>query len=97
MSLEFEWDPRKAASNFRKHRVSFEEAATVLEDELSATVADPDHAREEDRLLTVGMSIQRRLLIVSHTERGDRIRIISARQLTEQERRDYEEGNRTGS
>jgi hypothetical protein len=91
VSLEFEWDPHKAVSNLRKHSVSFKEAATVFEDELSATVADPDHSRQEDRWLTVGVSTQRRLLIVVHTERGDRIQIISARQLTEQERRAYEE------
>ena len=89
--MEFEWDPKKAAKNLRKHKVSFSEAATVLSDPLSITVPDPDHSIEEDRHITVGMSNRRRLLIVAHTERGDRIRIISARELTRAEREAYEE------
>lgn len=89
--MEIEWDPRKAESNLRKHRVSFAEAATVLRDPLSATVPDPDHSSEEERYLTVGRSLRRRLLIVSHTERGDRTRIISARELTHAEKEAYEE------
>jgi uncharacterized DUF497 family protein len=92
MSLEFEWDPRKSSRNLRVHKVSFQEAATVFQDELSATVPDPDHSDEEDRFITVGISSRGRLLIVSHTERGDRIRIISARELTTRERQQYEEG-----
>ena len=94
MGMEFEWDPKKAAINLRKHKVSFEEAATVFGDPLSITVPDPDHSWEEDRYLTVGMSERGRLLIVAHTEEegGRRIRIISARELTPRERRDYEEG-----
>jgi uncharacterized protein len=66
-------------------------AATVFADHLSATIADPDHSNEEDRFITIGMSVTQRLLIVSHTERGDRIRIISARELTFREREQYEE------
>lgn len=89
--MEFEWDPKKAARNLRKHKVSLSEAATVLSDPLSITVPDPDHSIEEDRYITVGMSNRRRLLIVAHTERGDRIRIISARELTRAERKAYEE------
>ncbi|MEM4204274.1 MAG: BrnT family toxin [Candidatus Methanomethylicaceae archaeon] len=89
--MEFEWDPQKAAKNLRKHKVPFTEAATVFDDPLSITVADPDHSAEEERFIIVGQSYRRRLLIVSFAERGDRIRIISARELTRSERRAYEE------
>ena len=89
--MEFEWDPRKAAQNLRKHGVSFHEAATVFGDLLSTTVADPDHSVNEERYITVGMSDRRRLVIVGHTARGERIRIISARELTRTEREVYEE------
>jgi len=88
--MEFEWDPEKAARNLRKHKVSFIEAATVFSDSLSITVADPDHSAEEKRYITVGQSIRQRTLIVAHTERGDLIRIISARELTRAEREAYE-------
>jgi uncharacterized protein len=91
MSLEFEWQPDKAAKNLQKHKVSFQEAATVFADETSATVYDPDHSDEEDRFLTIGYSNRGRLLIVSHTDREQRIRIISARLLTPSERRTYEQ------
>ena len=90
--MEFEWDSAKAAVNLRKHKVSFGEASTVLSDPLSITVPDPDHSQEEDRYLTVGRSYRQRLLMVAHTERGNRIRIISARALTRAERETYEEG-----
>ena len=89
--VEFEWDPRKAAQNLSKHRVSFTEAATVLGDPLGLTSPDPDHSADEERQITVGRSIRGRILIVSHTERGDRIRIISARELTRSEREAYEQ------
>ena len=89
--MEFEWDPRKAAKNLRNHRVSFNEAATVFGDPLGTTVPDPDHSLTEDRYITVGMSSRRRLVMVAHTERGERIRIISARGLTRAEREAYEE------
>ncbi|TAJ82668.1 BrnT family toxin [bacterium] len=89
--MEFEWDPKKAAKNLRKHRVSFSEATTVCGDLLGTTVPDPDHSLAEDRYITVGMSSRRRLVIVAHTERGERIRIISARELTRAEREAYEE------
>jgi uncharacterized DUF497 family protein len=87
--LQFEWDSTKARGNLRKHRVAFREAATVLHDPLGITVFAPDHSEEEDRFITVGASERGRLLIVSHTERGERIRIISARELTRSEREDY--------
>ncbi len=90
MNLEFEWEPDKAARNLRKHTVSFQEAATVFGDETGATVYDPDHSDEEDRFLTIGYSNRGRLLIVSHTDRDNRIRIISARLLKPVERRQYE-------
>ena len=92
MGLEFEWDPHKEANNRARHGVSFQEAATVFADPLSITVADPDHTVGEDRYIVIGRSDRGRLLMVAHTERGDRIRIISARGLTPRERADYEEG-----
>ncbi|GAB4400371.1 MAG: BrnT family toxin [Anaerolineales bacterium] len=89
--MEFEWDPQKAARNLAKHGVSFAEAATVFGDPLSVTVSDPDHSDEEDRFIIVGQSYRGRLLMVSFGERGDAVRIISARELTRAERRAYEE------
>ena len=91
--MDFEWDPRKAEINLRKHGVSFTEAGAVFGDDLAMTVPDPDHSDDEDRYITIGWSNRRRLLMVSHTDRGDRIRIISARELTRAERKEYEEEN----
>lgn len=90
--MQFEWDPRKAAANLKRHGVSFEEAATAFRDPLSATARDPDHSVGEDRFITFGVSNRGRVLAVSHTERGDILRIISARQATKGERKIYEEG-----
>jgi len=90
--LQFEWDPAKAAANLAKHGVSFEEAATVFRDTLSVTGSDPDHSVDEERLVIFGLSANGRLLVVSHTERGDTIRIISARTAASSERKIYEEG-----
>ena len=90
--MEFEWDPDKAVQNLKKHKVAFDEAATVLGDLLSVTFSDPDHSIKEDRLVTIGMSVRGRVLVVSHTDRGERIRIISARKATRQERKTYEDG-----
>lgn len=92
MDLSFEWDPRKAASNVRKHGVSFEEAVQVFGDPLARIFDDPDHSSGELRELIVGHATRQRLLIVSFVERGDRVRILSARRATRRERRDYEEG-----
>jgi uncharacterized DUF497 family protein len=92
VALRFSWDARKAASNRRKHGVSFEEAATAFGDPLSLTVADPDHAADEERFLLLGQSERQRLLVVVHAEHGDEIRIISARPATRRERQSYEEG-----
>ncbi len=89
--MEFEWDPGKAARNSVKHGVSFHEAATVFGDPLALTYFDPDHSEDEDRFLTFGHSQQGRLLVVSHTDRGDRTRIISAREVTRREKKQYEE------
>ena len=93
MELTFEWDESKASENLRKHRVSFEEAKTVLMDPLSITVPDPDHSHGEDRFVDVGTSAKGRVLVVAYTERGENIRIISCRKATSLERRRYEEGN----
>ena len=90
--MNFEWDHRKAAENLRKHGVSFHEAATVLDDPLAITYADPDHSESERRQITFGESIEGRLLVVSLIEQGGSIRIISARRTTRKERRIYEEG-----
>ena len=90
--MKFEWDPAKAAENAAKHGVSFEEAATVFRDTLSVTGLDPDHSIDEERLVIFGVSASGRLLVVAHTERGDTIRIISARPTTPAERKIYEEG-----
>jgi uncharacterized protein len=90
--LRFEWDRGKALQNQAKHGVSFEEAATAFRDPLSVVGQDPDHSMEESRFVLFGASAQGRLLVVSHTERGDTIRIISARQATSGERKIYEEG-----
>lgn len=89
--MRFTWEARKAAANLRKHGVSFEEASTVFRDTLSATGLDPDHSIGEHRFVTFGISKQGRLLVVSHTEEDDTIRIISARLATRQERKIYEE------
>lgn len=91
MSLGFEWDSAKASRNRIKHRVSFEEAVTVFSDELARIFPDLDHSMTEIRELIVGHSVQGKLLIVSFTERGGRVRIINARKVTPWERRDYEE------
>jgi uncharacterized protein len=90
--VRFVWDPKKAASNSRKHGISFEEASTVFGDYLAVTGADPDHSVGEQRWMTFGLSSRRRLLAVSHTEEEeDIIRIISARPATPRERKLYEE------
>jgi uncharacterized DUF497 family protein len=82
----------QGAKNLRKHRISFEEASSAFYDPLAVTGADPDHSVREERFVTFGMSSARRLLVISHTERGGAIRIICARRATQSERRIYEEG-----
>ena len=92
MALQFEWDAAKDKRNRKKHGVSFDEASTVFADPLARTIGDPLHSEEEDRYITVGESHRRRLLVVVFTDRGDKIRIISARVATPRERKSYEEG-----
>lgn len=89
--MKFEWHGTKAAANLRKHGVSFDEAATVFADTLSHVFPDPDHSDDETRFLIIGMSEVGRILVVSHTDRGERTRIISAREATRKERNFYEE------
>jgi len=88
--LIFEWDSQKAKSNLKKHGVSFEEASTAFQNTLSLTIDDPLHSIDEVRVVLIGMSNKNRLLVVVHTERGDNIRIISARKATKKERKNYE-------
>jgi uncharacterized protein len=92
MTLTFEWDEDKAATNLKKHKVSFEEAKTIFNDEFSLTTGDPDHSADEDRFIDIGTSEQGQLLVVVYTEREKRIRIISCRKATAPERKAYEEG-----
>ena len=89
--MTFTWDPTKAEENLTKHGVDFREAATVFDDPLSTTFPDADHSTGERRFLIIGMSALGRILVLSHTETGDTIRIISARAATRPERRFYEE------
>ena len=88
--MEFEWDPKKAAHNLKKHGVSFQEAGTVFGDPLAITYFDPDHSKDEDRFLTFGHSETGRLLVVSHTDRDEQTRIISARLATKKEHKSHE-------
>lgn len=90
--MEFEWDENKAAANLSKHEVSFNEAKTVFEDPLFVIFYDPIHSSEEQRYIIIGQSDRKRVLIVAFTERGNVIRLISARKATRKEREDYEEG-----
>ena len=92
MEVVYEWNTGKAAANWRRHRVSFEEASTVFLDPLAMTFADPDHSANEHREITIGHTESRQIVLVSHCERGNRVRIISARLATRVERRQYEEG-----
>lgn len=90
MDIQFQWDAQKAARNVKKHRVTFVEAATVFQDPLAFVFDDQDHSGEEDREIIIGHSIRQRILVVSFTERGNSIRIISARRANQEEREDYE-------
>ena len=91
MGLKFEWDDNKADSNKTKHGIVFQEASTVLSDSLSVTIIDPLHPENEERLVTIGQSDKQRTLVVVHAERGDIIRLISARLANSHERKRYEE------
>jgi len=89
--MDFEWDPEKAKLNETKHGVSFFEACEIFDDDHSSAVRDPDHSVDEERYLIFGLSKAGSYLVVSYTERGDRIRLISARQMTPREREAYEQ------
>lgn len=89
--MQFEWDPDKDRDNQAKHGVSFDEASTVFGDPFAWTITDPDHSADENRFLTTGQSNRQRLIIVAHTDRAERVRPISAREVTAAERRVYEE------
>lgn len=91
MLLEFEWDPRKASANARKHGIGFEEAATAFGDPRSITIPDPGHSMDEERYILLKRSDRGRLLVAAHLDRGSRIRLISARTATRRERQSYEE------
>lgn len=88
----FDWGKKKARTNLRDHQVSFQEAATVFGNSLSETFDNPDHSIDEQRFIIIGHSESGRLLFVSHTDDGETVRIISARELTSAERKQYEEG-----
>ena len=89
--MEFEWDPKKATANLVKHKVSFEDAATVFGDPLALIVADPRHSFQEERFVLLGLSESQRLLAVMFVDRGEVIRIVSARRVTRREQKNYEE------
>ena len=91
--MKFEWNPNKAVMNLRKHSISFQEATTVFDDSLSVAFPDPDHSIGESRYVIIGMSGSGQLLVVSHNDRENRTRIISARRASRHERRFYEEGS----
>jgi len=90
--VQFEWDRAKAQKNAAKHEVSFDEATTVFGDPLAITIHDPDHSQDEQRFLTTGLSNRQRLIIVAHTDREGRVRIITAREAAPAERKQYESG-----
>ena len=91
MSLEFEWEPKKAEANLAKHGVSFEEAITVFADPLARIFDDAEHSHTERREIIIGHSVQQRLILVSFAGADERVRLLSARQATRTERKDYEE------
>ena len=96
MGLLFEWDARKAAQNLQRHGVSFDEAATTFGDPASLTIDHPAHFTDEDRFVILATSVRRRLLVTVFTEREDRVRIITARRATDEERLQYEQRFQTG-
>ena len=93
----FEWDPAKAVANAKAHGVSFEEAATVFQGPLAKVHTDPDHSESEHREILIGHSVEHRLLLVAFTDRQGKIRLISAREVTRRERREYEESQQDRS
>ena len=93
MKLSFEWDEEKAKANLKKHKVGFDEAATVFTEPYSITIHDPDHSADKQRYIDIGTSDKGRVLVVVYTERGSHIRIVSCRKATSSERKLYEEAN----
>jgi uncharacterized DUF497 family protein len=93
MKLSFEWDEEKAKANLKKHRVGFDEAATVFTDSYSLTIHNPDHSADEQRYIDIGTSEKGRVLVVVYTERDSNIRIVNCRKATPSERKLYEEAN----
>jgi len=91
MSLEFEWDPKKAKANHARHGIDFEEALTVFRDPLARIFEDEEHSIDEEREIIIGHSLKERLIVACFTVHGERIRLISARKATRLERNDYEE------
>ena len=89
--MQFEWDEQKDRINRQKHGITFKEASQVFFDELSATGDDTEHSEDEKRLITFGLSLRRELLVVCHVDRGNAVRIVSARRATRAERRIYEQ------
>ncbi len=89
--LLFEWDPNKAKENLETHGISCDEASTAFQDTLSLAIYDPLHSEEEDRFVLIGSSHRNRLLVIVHMDRGDKIRLISARKASQKEREQYEE------
>ena len=89
--MKFEWDPKKAATNLAKHGISFEDASSVFGDPFAGTIPDPLHSTEEARFVTIGLTAAQRLVVVVHTDRDDRIRLISARPATRAEKKKHEE------
>ena len=91
MGFLFKWDKNKAKKNEKKHNISFEEATTIFGDPLSITISDPIHSNiNEERYITIGLSYRQRILVVVHCDRGDIIRIISARKAIKRELKEYE-------
>jgi len=93
MGLQFEWDRAKARANLLKHGLSFEEAATVFGDQRAISITDPAHSLTEERFVTIGTSQRERILVVVATERRDKVRLLSARQASRKERKQYEEAS----
>jgi uncharacterized DUF497 family protein len=91
MTTRFEWDPEKAGSNLKKHQVDFEEASTIFDDPQFITFLDEEHSTDEERYITIGLSNKGRLIMAAHTERNNHIRIISARKVTKNEEKFYQE------
>ena len=94
--MKFQWDPKKAAANLLKHDLSFDEGSTIFGDPLAATILDPEHSADEERYVTIGHSASGRVIVVVHADRGEDIRIISARQATAGEKNKYAEAKRKG-